>query len=284
MQTVMQWQTWKNDVEPQYPIHRQHFANWGTSKLLSTTSRCLIMPRREVVEGRNSATVFIGCSQSIASQLPQNPMQFCECRHHWLNHENAQASCLWHLKGHMCGNVFRRHNSHVPWKSSEQSPNKWTPNGTNGFHRSRLFRNSFWCAARVISWCKIFISIQPFYTSKPRSRDAFGLGPMGRNRGPICVTLEKVRACHYVSYRPSMPISLLYGMWRNAASHWFPPTTSEMWEWQVWRVWYATSRALKQLDQELCWDLIKPTNKPPQMVGHVGCLQVMLRRMACPTY
>lgn len=68
MQTVMQRQ---HMLKRQYPIHPQHFANWGTSKLLSTTSRCLIMPRREVVEGRNSATVFIGCSQSIASQLPQ---------------------------------------------------------------------------------------------------------------------------------------------------------------------------------------------------------------------
>ena len=42
------------------------------------------MPRREVVEGRNSATVFIGCSQSIASQLQDNPMQCFECMHHGL--------------------------------------------------------------------------------------------------------------------------------------------------------------------------------------------------------
>ena len=36
-----------------------------TSSVLSTTSRCLIMPRLAAVQGFNSVTAFIGCSQSI---------------------------------------------------------------------------------------------------------------------------------------------------------------------------------------------------------------------------
>lgn len=236
------------------------------------------MPRREVVEGRNSATVFIGCSQSIASQLRQKCHEMLRLCAPLIESSKCTGQLSFAPQGAHVRKCFPASQFPCTLEVFRAVSQQVNAKRTNGFHRSRLFRNPFWCAARVIYWCKIFISIQ-FYTSKPRSLDAFGLGPMGRNRGPIRVTLEKVRTCHYVFYRPSMPISLLYDLWRNAASHWFPPTTSEM-----WRVWYATSPALKQVDQELCWDLINPTNKPPQMVGHVGCLQVMFRRMASPTY